>query len=177
MSKAHKGNMQQECDKQMIVKEKKHRLPAEYYRGVTSVAFTLCLKDRKETFIHPEIVEVFTAHLRAVIQDSGCIAPAYCFMPDHQHIIVTGTNAQADTWKTVVRYKQKTGYWMSMNMLHTEWQKDFYDHVIRKRDDVSRQVRYVLDNPVRKGLAASWRDYPFQGSLGCDLEAVLSGLY
>ena len=66
---------------------------------------------------------------------------------------------------------------MSMHMLHTEWQKDFYDHVIRKRDDVSRQVRYVLDNPVRKGLAASWRDYPFQGSLGCDLEAVLSGLY
>jgi len=160
-----------------IFEEKKHRLPAEYYRGETSVAFTLCLRERREAFIRTEIVAIFKGYLHDSIKNSECIVPAYCFMPDHQHIVVTGINAQADTWKTVVRYKQKTGYWMSKNMPQAEWQKDFYDHVIRKKEDVARQVKYVLDNPVRKGLVTSWRDYPFQGSLGCDLEAVLSGLY
>jgi putative transposase len=161
----------------MVIKEKNHRLPSEYYRGETTVAFTLCIKDRKEAFTHSEIIAIFTDHLREIIGNSGCIIPAYCFMPDHQHIIIAGMNANADTWKTLVRYKQKTGYWMSRHTPHTEWQKDFYDHVIKEKDDVARQVRYVLDNPVRKGLAASWRDYPFKGSLGCDLESILAGMH
>jgi hypothetical protein len=54
---------------QMVIKEKKHRLQAQYYRGETSVAYTLCLKERKEIFVHPEIVDVFTDHLLAVIHN------------------------------------------------------------------------------------------------------------
>ncbi len=49
---------------------------------------------------------------------------------------------------------------MSKNLPDREWQKDFYDHVIKKKDDLARQVRYVPDNPVRKGLVDSWFDYP-----------------
>lgn len=163
--------------KQMVIREKKHRLPSEYYRGEISVSYTLCLKDRKEVFVHPGIVALFIDHLRDAIRNSDCIVPVYCFMPDHQHIIVAGTNGHADTRKTIVRYKQRTGYWMSKNLPDKEWQKDFYDHVIKNREDVAHQVRYVLDNPVRKGLVDSWRNYSFKGSLGCDLEDILTGLH
>ena len=161
----------------MAIKEKNHRLTAEYYQGETSVAYTLCVKDSKELFIQPEIVAVFTYYLRDSIANADCIIPAYCFMPDHQHVIVTGISGYADTRKMVARYKQKTGYWMSKNLPHMAWQKDFYDHIIRKNEDVSRHVKYVLDNPVRKGLAKSWRDYPYKGSLGCDMENILTVLH
>ena len=61
---------------------------------------------------------------------------------------------------------------MSMNKTGIRWQKDFYDHVIRRHEDVAVQVRYILDNPVSKGLVSSWQDYPFKGSIGCKLEDV-----
>lgn len=100
--------------------------------------------------------------------------PIYCFMDDHQHLIISGTGADSDIWKTVVRYKQKTGFWMSMNIPEMRWQKDFYDHVIRTREDIVTQGSYIQENPVRKCLASLWEEYPFKGSIGCDLEDFLN---
>lgn len=124
----------------------------------------------------PEIVDIFTDILNSVITKTGCIVPVYCFMPDHQHLIITGTQNDSDIWKTIVSYKQKTGFWMSVNRPVIKWQKDFYDRVIRTHEDTAVQVRYILDNPVRKGLASSWQEYPFKGSIGCKIEDVLNGI-
>ncbi len=97
-------------------------------------------------------------------------------MPDHQHVMLTGNNRDADTWKTIVSYKQKTGYWLSVNRPEIEWQKDFYDHVIKSENERSMQVKYILDNPIRKGLADRWEDYPYKGSFGCRLEDILGSI-
>ncbi len=72
-------------------------------------------------------------------------------------------------------YKQKTGFWLSVNKPGMKWQKDFYDHVIRTKEDMVTQVRYIQDNPVKKSLVSFWEDYPFKGSIGCDLEDFLEG--
>ena len=160
----------------MDIREKKHRLPGEFYKGHISVAFTLCLKKDAQLFTKHEIVKVFTDVLASVVIGAGCIVPVYCFMPNHQHLIVTGTRGDSDVWKTVVGYKQKTGFWMSGNIQGTKWQKDFYDHVIRKSEDIAVQARYILDNPVRKGLVPTWEEYPFKGSIGCNLEDVLNNI-
>jgi len=160
----------------MGIQEKKHRLPKEYYKGRVSVAFTLCLKENTRLFTKPEIVTIFTDILTSVVTKAYCIVPVYCFMHDHQHVIITGTSGDADVWKTMVSYKQKTGFWMSENEPKVRWQKDFYDHVIRTHKDIAAQVRYILDNPVRKGLVSSWEDYPFKGSVGCKLDDVLNGI-
>ncbi len=58
-------------------------------------------------------------------------------MPDHQHLIITGTCSDSDIWKAIVSYRQKTGFWMSMNKTGIRWQKDFYDHVIRRHEDIA----------------------------------------
>ena len=97
-------------------------------------------------------------------------------MPDHLHIILTGAEPRADLWKTIISFKQKTGYWLSRNMPTARWQKDFYDHIIRAEKTIATQVRYVLDNPVRKGLVASWQEYPYKGAIGCSLDNVLIGI-
>lgn len=123
-----------------------------------------------------EIVSIFTDILTSIIAKTGCVIPVYCFMPDHQHLIIAGTRNDSDLLRTVVTYKQKTGFWMSVNRPNIGWQKDFYDHVIRKHKDVATQIRYILDNPVRKGLVSSWQEYPFKGSIGCRLEDILNGI-
>ncbi len=158
------------------IREKKHRLSKDCYRGNTSVSFTFCLRDRIPAFTEPGIVKVFTDILADTAERSHCIIPVYCFMPDHQHAIFSGAGPDADLWKTAVSYKQRTGYWLSKNLPSVSWQKDFFDHIIRREDSLAAQVRYVLDNPVRKSLVRSWEEHPYKGSLGCRLEDVLSGI-
>lgn len=160
----------------MFIREKKHRLPRESYTGDVSAAFTLCSKDKTPALIKPEVVSSLINILNAVVLTTGCIVPVYCFMPDHQHLIIMGTRRDSDIWKVIVSYKQKTGFWMSANKCGIRWQKDFYDHIIRKNEDMSAQVRYILNNPVRKDLVSSWQEYPFKGSVGCKLEDVLNGI-
>jgi REP element-mobilizing transposase RayT len=75
-----------------------------------------------------------------------------------------------------VSYKQKTGYWLSVNRPGTEWQKDFYDHVIQSQKGLAVHVKYILDNPVRKQLVKNWEDYPYTGSIGCRLDDILNGM-
>jgi len=97
-------------------------------------------------------------------------------MPDHLHIITMGTQVDANLLKFINSYKQKTGFWMSKHQPGVSWQKDFYDHIIRKAEGLPEVIRYILDNPVRQGLVADWRDYPFKGAIGCNLEDILEGL-
>jgi REP element-mobilizing transposase RayT len=163
----------------MDITEKRHRLPEEYYGGEVSVAFTLCLKGNVAagfSLREPEIVKTFIDILTSVVTATGCIVPVYCFMPDHQHLILTGTRGDSNIWKAIINYKQKTGFWMSSNKSGIRWQKNFYDHVIRKHEDITTQIKYILDNPVRKGLVSSWQEYPFKGSIGCKMEDVLNGI-
>jgi len=65
---------------------------------------------------------------------------------------------------------------LAANKFKMRWQKDFYDHVLRKNEDMVAQIKYILDNPVRRGLVSSWDEYPFSGSIGCNLEDVLNGV-
>ena len=160
----------------MTIREKRHRLPREYYQGEVSVAVTLCMRNREHVFTEPQLVDIFTGMLSDAAGKAACSVPAYCFMPDHHHILITGMQQGSDVWKAVVNYKQRTGYWLSVHMPGVEWQKDFYDHVIKTPAELAVRARYILDNPVRKGLVQKWQEYPFKGSIGCALDDVLNSL-
>ncbi len=43
------------------------------------------------------------------------------------------------------------------------WQESYYDHVLRDDEEMARAVRYVLENPVRKGLVREFLEYPHSG--------------
>lgn len=56
------------------------------------------------------------------------------------------------------------------------WQKDFYDRIIRSDRELAEQLRYLADNPVRKGLVSHWSQYPFTGAIGIDLHNVMDAM-
>ena len=90
-------------------------------------------------------------------------------MPDHAHLLIAGNNLNSKIKMCVDRFKQKTGFWLSHNVNNIKWQKDYYDHILRKEDDLLNQTKYILNNPVRKGIVGYWKDYPFKGSTVYDL--------
>jgi REP element-mobilizing transposase RayT len=116
----------------MIIREKQHRLLERNYQGEVSVSFTICIKDRVQLFKSPSAVNVFINILKSQVKESSCIIPVYCFMPDHQHLIVTGTDSTSEVLDFFKAYKQKTGYWLSQNLSSASWQKDFLTILLEK---------------------------------------------
>jgi hypothetical protein len=41
------------------------------------------------------------------------------------------------------------------------WQAGCYDHRPRSDEGLAKQARYIIENPLRKGLVRDWRDYPY----------------
>jgi putative transposase len=148
------------------IRERRHRLPIDAYRGTVVVAFTACAKRRTAVFTEPAVVRPQIDILQRSCADNDCALLAYCFMPDHLHAVLEGRTAAAHTWKAFVGFKQMSGRWLTIHRPGVVWQKDFYDHVFRTEEDLRRHVRYIMENPVRGGLATDWRDYPFTGVFG-----------
>ncbi len=158
------------------IREKQHRLPRECYRGEVAVSFTACTADQRLLFANPAVAQECIRKLDKARSQYHCLVLIYCFMPDHLHAILQGTDATADTWAAMAAFKQQCGFWLARQHPKFALQKDFYDHVIRADEDLGAQIRYVADNPVRKGFVKDWRAYPYTGALGIDLEDVLEGV-
>jgi len=45
------------------------------------------------------------------------------------------------------------------------WAKGFYDHALRREEDIQGVARYIVANPLRVGLARRVGDYPFWGAV------------
>jgi putative transposase len=155
-------------------RERHHRLPREFYRGQLQVVFTLGISGKESLFADAEVVREFIVLLHSCAKTHNCIVPIYCFMPDHLHVMLQGTADTADLWQAIVAFKQRSGFWLGQRRPEVGWQKDFYDHIVRKNEDLGAQVRYIADNPVRRGLVADWRQYPHTGAIGIQLEEVIN---
>jgi putative transposase len=75
-------------------------------------------------------------------------------MPDHVHLIATfskthGIRKTISTWKS---FQSRT--------LKIDWQFNYFEHRLRNENEFTEKLYYVLMNPVRKGLAATWQDWP-----------------
>ncbi len=158
-------------------REIKHRLPDEAYVGKRTVAYTLCVRDHRRPFVEENIVDVFSHKLRICAEAHHCLVPIYCFMPNHLHILIQGREENSRIKQSIEEFKFSTGSWFHANKPELSWQKDYYDHIIRKSQDWRNQAFYIFQNPVRAGLVADPYDYPFTGSIGFNLGEMLHDLY
>ena len=85
---------------------------------------------------------------------------AYCLMPDHLHLQISP--AEGNLVDQINGWKSYTTSLLQKNGLHGPcWQRRFYDHALRKEEDIKKVVDYMVNNPVRAGLAEKWKEYPF----------------
>jgi REP element-mobilizing transposase RayT len=81
------------------------RLPRFDYRGRRSYAFVLTTFERQPYFCDREVASV----LEQIVQSAaieGFAIPAHCFMPDHLHLVVRGTDEASHLPSFVKRAKQ-----------------------------------------------------------------------
>jgi len=89
------------------------------------------------------------------------ILDAYCILPNHVHIVFTPMMAGGDYYsisKILHSLKRFTAREANIFLKRQGqfWQHESYDHVVRDDSELERIIKYVLNNPVRAGLAPDW---------------------
>jgi putative transposase len=101
---------------------------------------------------------------------------AYCFMPDHLHLLLHGQSESADCKAFISLAKQYSGYYYTQQFRGRLWQRYSYERTLRKEDHSLTVARYILENPVRANLVESVADYRFAGSLVCELTELIESV-
>ena len=152
------------------------RLEPAAYTGAVAGLLTFCTSGRRQAFVSRDNVDrTLTQFLRAGVQTHVALV-AYCFMPDHVHMIVQTTDLAGDVARFARLAKQYSGHAHSQQVGGRLWQPGWHDRLLRKSDDFVTVVRYVLQNPIRAGLAREVPQYPFLGSGILTREALLESV-
>ena len=78
------------------------------------------------------------------------------WMPDHIHMIVQPSEQERFS-KLIGDFKR-----ILKRILGVQWHKGFFDHRIRGHESLEEKWDYIEQNPVRAGLSASSREWPYQ---------------
>ena len=149
-----------------LPKRKNTRLKNYDYTLSGAYFITICTKDRKMLFapvgadsISARMVE--RTFLETIRQYDGVDSPIYVVMPNHFHAIITVSRADMESAPTVSEIVQSFKRYSTVEYVKMVkdgilppfdkqiWQRSFYDHVIRNRDDFEQTAKYIYENPMR----------------------------
>jgi REP element-mobilizing transposase RayT len=132
------------------------------YKGQYAYHLVIATRARSSVLIGEVADEVI-----AILKESAARARfdlrAYCVMPDHVHVLAVGDAPGSDALRLVQRFKQVTGFRFKELVSGGLWQQSFYDHVLRREEDVPSVARYIIENPMRAGLAEAPRSFLWCG--------------
>ena len=160
-----------------MVKERKHRLDRSFYKGYVKAAYTIDIKERRQVFTNRNgnLIKNFIDILKEEAEKERVQIWIYTFMPDHIHLVLEGNTQKSDLWTMMKYFKQRTGWEFKKLNTGIRWHKDYYGRIIRKTEDIIKQIRYVANNPVRKGIVNDWREYKWTGSVNFDIDELIKG--
>ena len=147
----------------MSINRKQNRLNHDIYHGNRAYSLTICTDNRQKHFLNATTVTTCIDILRQISKPLFEIY-AYCFMPDHLHLLIVAMQENVDLIRFIKDFKQQTGFHFKQESGSPLWQKSYYDHVLRKDEDLRTVARYILNNPVRAGLVKDFQEFHFMGS-------------
>ena len=139
----------------------RRRLGDEAYEAGHCFLLTACTRGRRRWFTYGPVARAACVIIEASSIELGQRLWAYCLMPDHLHLLISG----GDPRDGIRLIKGRVSALARRHDVRSLWQRSFHDHAVRPGDPARALARYTLDNPVRAGLSRSPAHYPYSGSL------------
>ncbi len=79
------------------------------YVGRYRYFLTFCTNRRIPRFTDPAVVDLVLSQISRAASEQAFAVIAYCFMPDHLHLLVEGRSEDADARRFIARAKQVLG--------------------------------------------------------------------
>ena len=85
---------------------------------------------------------------------------AWVIMPDHLHWLFQ-LEDQQQLSNILQLFKGRSARSINIHLQRkgSIWQKAYYDHALRKEEDIKQVARYIIANPLRSGLVNEINNY------------------
>ena len=137
------------------------RLPDCDYAADVDIHVTLCahagapFRDAATATMVCENVEFYCRRLSYRLY-------GYTLMPDHLHLLLSPAESGTPLQDWLRDFKSFTTHRLRRQTGRTRlWQESGHDHVCRTEETAERVLMYIVNNPVRAGLAERWDDWPW----------------
>lgn len=123
---------------------------------------TVVCQDRRRRFDEWETASAVCKVLGTPSNWLDAQAMCWVLMPDQWHALVQ-LGDQATVPRVMQRINSLTARAANsaFNGRGRVWQPAYHDHALRKDENALACARYVVANPLRAGLVARLRDYPY----------------
>ncbi|MFN2509440.1 MAG: transposase [Chthoniobacterales bacterium] len=111
-------------------------------RGVNQLALSAIAGPLIDTIKHRNDGGAWYAHLAML-------------MPDHAHFLLSFPR-ESRIQNTISKWKEWTA-----KALHIQWQRDFFEHRLRRNESYREKSDYIMLNPVRAGLVVTTENWPY----------------
>jgi putative transposase len=138
------------------------RLPSENYVGWLAAHLTLVTNKRRVVFDNDDSVQATLSCLEEARAKHDATIYAYCFMPDHLHLLVLIPEGKS-MQKFVRLFKQLSGYLLKQVDGLPVWQVSYHDHILRNDEAIHDVAGYIWNNPREAGLVEDRTSYPYSG--------------
>ena len=155
---------------------KSHRLPDAVYASTGhEFHFTVCARHQDEPFMKEDLAKTVIDSLLWTRNRYKWVLYCYCLMPDHLHFVCRLTEEQVKRFNAgargeveegvldhLARFKSfTTSQSWKVGFEGKLWQRSSYDRVLDLEKPFVEVVRYVLENPVRKGFVEDSWEWPY----------------
>jgi putative transposase len=122
---------------------------------------TTVTHNRSPLFTDMNTARLLIRELRRVHEKGEVISLAWVVMPDHLHWLIQ-LNSDCSLSRIVKTIKARSALTINRHLGQhgSLWQRAFYDHAVRKDEDIRQFARYIVANPLRAGLVRYIGDYP-----------------
>ncbi len=140
-----------------------HRLRQGRWSHPGNLYFITTATARKQPFFgKAELAQIIFDSLEWLQAQGRADIVCCVVMPDHLHMVVQ--LGQGQTLSALMdSFKGFTGRRINEAAKRDGpvWQEQYYDHCIRRDEDLNEIIRYCHENPVRAGLVEEADEYPF----------------
>ena len=148
-------------------KRKKNRLDNYDYSSCGAYFLTICTKERRNYFwnnvgatirrpqdvvLSPYGQTADNAIQNITVRYPSIALESYVIMPDHIHLLLrvrTDENGRPMVAPTMSRVVQQLKGYITKRIGAPIWQKLFFDHIIRNRQDYNEHMLYIYENPTK----------------------------
>jgi len=122
---------------------------------------TTVIHKRRKLFVDLALCRNIILQMKRLNDENHVESIAWVIMPDHVHWLFM-LKTDYDLATVMKKFKGRSS--RKLNLLlgtkGTYWQHAYYDHALRKEEDIKKVARYIVANPLRAGLVERIEDYP-----------------
>ena len=122
---------------------------------------TTVTENRQPLFADFFCGRLVVAEMRRLEAENAVRSLAWVLMPDHLHwLLQLGNRVTLSSLMQKLKGRSSHAIHQHFGDNGAVWQRGFHDHALRREEDLRAIARYIVANPLRRGLANQIGDYP-----------------